>query len=342
MSHDITPSQDLTPRNLGRTGLKVSPLCLGTMMLGKWGNRDEAECVRIIHRALDLGIFFLDTSNNYGEGSSEEIVGKAIKDRREEVVLATKVWAPMAEHANAGGLSRKAIQDQVEHSLRRLGTEVIDLYQIHRPDPTTPWEETLSAMTDLVRQGKVRYIGCSTSHDNGDAQWRKRLDAWEIVETLWISEKGGFERFVCLQPPYSILRRTMENEHFPMTLKHGLGNIVWSPLEGGWLTGKYRQGQANPMDSPRAEKWVGDLEKPVFTRRKEIVEEIAGLVEGKGCSMAQFALAWCLKNPAVTSVILGPRTMQQLEDCAGAVGVEISDEETARIDALVAPGACVL
>ncbi|HEX6863629.1 MAG TPA: aldo/keto reductase, partial [Thermoanaerobaculia bacterium] len=236
-------------RNLGHTGLKVSPLCLGAMMFGKWGNADHDDSIRIIHRALDAGINFVDTANGYSEGESEVIVGKALRDRREGVVLATKVWAPVGESPNQRGLSRKAIQEQVENSLRRLGTDVIDLYQIHRPDPTTPIEETLSTLSDLVRQGKVRYLGLSTTHYAGEALWEKRFAAWEIVETLWISERRGWERFVCLQPPYSILRRVMELEHFPMCQKFGIGNIVWSPLEGGWLSGKYRRDAGNPKDS---------------------------------------------------------------------------------------------
>src|SRR5437762_12627493 len=234
-------------RNLGRSGLKVSPFCLGTMVLGAWGNTDRGECVGVVHRALDAGINFVDTSNNYSAGESEEIVGEALAGRRQAVVLATKVWAPMGPGPNERGLSRKAIFDQVEASLRRLRTDFIDLYQIHRPDRTTPWEETLSALTDLVRQGKVRYIGCSTnSYDDPANPWALELPAWELVETLGISERAGYERWISLQPPYSILRRTMEAEHFPPTLMHGVGNIVWSPLEGGWLAAKYRRGRPAP------------------------------------------------------------------------------------------------
>src|SRR5437763_13950925 len=195
--------------NLGRTGLKVSPLCLGAMMFGGWGNPDHEESIRIIHRAMDAGINFIDTANGYSEGESEIIVGKALKDRREEAVLATKVRAPVGPGPNQRGLSRKAIQEQVENRLRRLGTEVIDLYQIHRPDPTTPIEETLSTLTDLVRQGKVRYLGLSTNHYAGEALWEKRFAAWEIVATLWLTDRRGWERLVPLQPPCSILRRGM-------------------------------------------------------------------------------------------------------------------------------------
>jgi aryl-alcohol dehydrogenase-like predicted oxidoreductase len=329
-------------RNLGHTGLKVSPLCLGAMMFGSWGNPDHEESIRIIHRALDAGVNFVDTANGYSEGESEIIVGKALRDRREQVVLATKVWAPVGPGPNQRGLSRKAILEQVENSLRRLGTDVIDLYQIHRPDPTTPIEETLSALTDLVRQGKVRYIGCSTNHFAGEAMWEKRFSAWEIVETLWVSEQRGFERFISLQPPYSILRRVMELEHFPMCQRFGIGNIVWSPLEGGWLSGKYRRGGDNPMDSQRAQKWIGDIGNPKFQRRLDIVEQLAPLAEAKGVSLARFANAWALRNPAVTSVIIGPRTMEQLEDSLGAVDVTITDEEAAAIDRLVPPGTSAL
>ena len=329
-------------RNLGRSGLKVSPLCLGAMMLGGWGNPDHEDGIRVIHRALDAGINFVDTANGYSEGESEVIVGKALKGKREGTVLATKVWAPVGPGPNQRGLSRKAIQEQVENSLRRLDTDVIDLYQIHRPDPTTPLEETLSTLSDLVRQGKVRYLGLSTNHYEGTALWEKRFAAWEIVETLWLSDKHGWERFVSLQPPYSILRRVMEAEHFPMTLKFGIANIVWSPLEGGWLSGKYRRGAENPKDSQRAEKWIGDIENPKFQRRLDIVEKLLPLAEAKGVPLARFANAWALRHPAVTSVIIGPRTMEQLEDSLKALDVQITDDDARQIDELVAPGTSAL
>jgi aryl-alcohol dehydrogenase-like predicted oxidoreductase len=329
-------------RNLGRSGLKVSPLCLGAMMFGSWGNPDHEDGIRVIHRALDAGINFIDTANGYSEGESEVIVGKALKGKREGTVLATKVWAPVGPGPNQRGLSRKAIQEQVENSLRRLDTDVIDLYQIHRPDPTTPIEETLSTLSDLVRQGKVRYLGLSTNHYAGEALWEKRFAAWEIVETLWLSDKHGWERFVSLQPPYSILRRVMEAEHFPMSLKFGIANIVWSPLEGGWLSGKYRRGAENPKDSQRAEKWIGDIENPKFQRRLDIVEKLLPLAEAKGVPLARFANAWALRHPAVTSVIIGPRTMEQLEDSLQALDVRITDEDARQIDELVAPGTSAL
>jgi aryl-alcohol dehydrogenase-like predicted oxidoreductase len=329
-------------RNLGQSGVKVSPLCLGAMMFGQWGNPDHDDCTRIIHRALDAGVNFVDTSNNYAEGESEVIVGKALRDRRARVVLATKVFAPMGTGPNDRGLSRKSIQEQVEQSLRRLQTEVIDLYQIHRPDPTTPHEETLSALHDLVRQGKVRYLGLSTNHYEGPGPWEKRFSAWEIVESMWISDRRGWERFRSLQPPYSILRRVMELEHFPMSLRFGLANIVWSPLEGGWLTGKYRRGSGNPRDSRRAESWVGDLENPKFARRLDVVEQLVPLAAARGVSLARFANAWVLANPAVTSAIIGPRTIEQLEDSLGAAELSLTADELAQVDRLVPPGTSAL
>ena len=327
---------------LGSSGVKVSRLCLGAMMFGKWGNSDHAECVRLIHRALDAGINFIDTSNNYSEGEAEVIVGKALAGRRDSVVLATKVWAPMGPGPNDRGLSRQAILTQVEASLKRLGTDCIDLYQIHRPDPTTPWEETLGALTDLVRQGKVRYLGCSSNHYQGTGLWDKKLAAWELVETLWISERRGYERFVSFQPPYSILRRVMEAEHFPVTRRFGIANIVWSPLEGGWLAGKYRRGKANPADSPRAKDWVGDLSNPRFERRLEIVEKLVALAASRGHVLAEYATAWVLRNPDVTSAIIGPRTLPQLESALRALEIDITDEDAARIDGWVPPGTSAL
>ncbi len=327
-------------RNLGASGLKVSPLCLGAMMFGEWGNRDHDDCIRIIHRAMDAGINFIDTANIYSAGESEVIVGKAIADRRNDVVLATKVFGKMGDGPHDRGLSRKAIQQQVEASLERLGVDCIDLYQIHRWDPETPWEETLSTLTDLVRQGKVRHLGCSTNHHGSETD--PRLETWRMVETLWISERHGFERLVSLQPPYSILRRAMEAEHFPACERFGIGNIVWSPLEGGWLTGKYRRGGEHPADSPRAERWVGDIGAEKFERRLDVVEELIPMAEARGIPLARFANAWALRHPAVTSAIIGPRTMEQLEDSLTVPEVEISDEEAARIDCLVPPGTSVL
>ncbi|MFN8549263.1 MAG: aldo/keto reductase [Candidatus Eisenbacteria bacterium] len=310
------------------------------MMFGRWGNADRADSIRIIHRALDAGINFIDTANVYSDGESESIVGEAIAGRRQEVVLATKVWGSMGPSPNQRGLSRKSIVEQCEASLSRLKVEAIDLYQIHRPDPTTPWEETLGALTDLVRQGKVRYLGCSSNHY--DTEGQRRLSAWEIVETFWLSERNHFERFACFQPPYSILRRTMEAEIFPMSLKFGLANIVWSPLEGGWLTGKYRRGQVNPLDSPRAVGWVGDISNPRFVRRLEVVEELIKLASSRNVALADLAVAWSLVHPAVTCSIIGPRTMTQLEGNLRALDISLSADDLATIDRLVEPGSSVL
>jgi aryl-alcohol dehydrogenase-like predicted oxidoreductase len=232
---------------LGRSGLKVSRLCLGTMVLGRWGNADVADCVRIVHRALDEGLTFIDTANRYGMGESEEILGRAIEARRAEAVLATKVFMPGPGGVLDRGLSRRHIILQVEESLKRLRTDWIDLYQIHRNDKETPLEETLGALTDLVRQGKVRYLGVSTGTLVESRSMH--FGGWKMVESLWLSDRRGYERFVSTQPPYSMLTREAEREIFPVCLAHGFGAIVWSPLEGGWLGGRYRKNAPVPEDS---------------------------------------------------------------------------------------------
>ena len=327
-------------RKLGTSDLDVSPLCLGTMMFGAWGNTDHDDCIHIIHQAIDAGINFIDTANMYSDGECEAIVGKALADRRDEVVLATKVFFPMGPSPDDRGLSRAAILKQVDASLRRLQTDVIDLYQIHRHDLSVPWEETLSALTDLVEQGKVRHIGCSTNHyDVGD---QPRLPAWKIVETFWISERNGYQRFVSLQPPYSILRRAMEREHFPMSLDHDLGNIIWSPLEGGWLADRYRHGDSPDAPTPRFERWMKTLDDPRFERRSAAVESLANYLETRRTPMVEFALAWTVDNPAVTSAIIGPRTGDQLAGCLRALEVQIDDADRAAVDAIVPPGETVL
>ena len=319
---------------LGSSHLQVSPLCLGTMMFGAWGNTDHGDCIRIIHQAIDSGINFIDTANMYSDGECEEIVGKALVDRRDEVVLATKVFFPMGPEPDDRGLSRNAIFKQVEASLSRLQTDVIDLYQIHRHDLSVPWEETLAALTDLVQQG------CSTNHyDVGD---QPRLPAWKILETFWISEKGGYERFESLQPPYSILRRTMELEHFPMSLEHSLANIVWSPLEGGWLANKYRYRGQLDTRTPRFDRWMKNLDDPKFARRSSAIESLARHLDSRASAMAEFSLAWVLDNPAVTSAIIGPRTADQLTSCLGALEIEITEGDRAAVDRIVSPGETVL
>src|SRR3954463_11785866 len=225
-------------RTLGRTGVKVSPLCLGAMMFGAWGNPDHDVSIRIIHAALDAGINFIDTADVYSRGESEEIVGKALKGRRDNVVLATKVHGPMGEDPNEFGNSRRWIVREVENSLRRLQTDWIDLYQIHRPEEDTDIDETLGALTDLVRAGKVRYIGSSTFPPS------------QIVEAQWAAEKRGRERFVCEQPPYSMLIRAVEADVLPTCRRYGMGVIPWSPLAGGWLSGSYRKGADLPASRP--------------------------------------------------------------------------------------------
>jgi aryl-alcohol dehydrogenase-like predicted oxidoreductase len=315
-------------RTLGRTGVKVSPLCLGTMMFGAWGNTDHEDSVRIIHRALDAGVNFLDTADVYAAGESEEIVGKALQGgRRDDVILATKVHGEMGEDPNQRGNSRRWIVRAVEDSLRRLGTDWIDLYQIHRPEPDTDIDETLGALTDLVRSGKVRYVGSST------------FPAHEIVEAQWTAERRGRERFVTEQPPYSLLVRGIERDVLPVAERYGLGVLPWSPLAGGWLTGRYRIGQAVP-ESSRAARIPRrfDLSLPENQRKLEAADALAQLAEEAGLSLVHLALAFVLRHPAVTSPIIGPRTMEQLESQLGAVDVVLSTDVLDRIDEIVPPG----
>ena len=334
-------------RRLGNTGLKVSPLCVGTMVFGRWGNPSHEDCVRILHRAFDEGINFVDTANRYGFGESEEIVGKALAGRRRDVVLATKFFMPGMAGVLDRGTSRRHVFLAVEESLKRLGTDWIDLYQLHRNDRDTPIEETLGALTDLVRQGKVRYIGVSTGHagDPIDLQWT----GWRMVESLWVSERRNFERFVSTQPPYSILSREVEREIFPVCERFGFGAIVWSPLEGGWLGGRYRRGKEIPKDSRAAnETEFGmfvrdhfDLTSEQGQRRLEIIEELVAMADELGAALADYATAWVLRHPAVTSAIVGPREMRHLDGALAALRVRIPEEQLRRIDALVAPGSRV-
>src|SRR3954471_15722333 len=315
-------------RTLGRTGMQVSPLCLGTMMFGDWGNKEHDDSVRIIHRALDAGINFVDTADVYSRGESEEIVGKALKDRRDGVVLATKVHATMSDDdPNMRGNSRRWITREVENSLRRLGTDHIDLYQIHRPDPDADIDETLGALTDLVRQGKVLYIGCST------------FPAHQIVEAHWTAEKRGRERFVTEQPPYSLLVRAIERDVLPVCLEYRMGVLPWSPLAGGWLSGKWRKGEDTP-ESTRAERIPArfDMSLEVNQRKLEAADALAELAEEAGMTLVEMAIAFVIRPPAVTSAIIGPRTMEQLESQLGAADVELSGDVLDRIDAIVPPG----
>jgi aryl-alcohol dehydrogenase-like predicted oxidoreductase len=315
-------------RTLGRTGVKVSPLCLGAMMFGEWGNPDHDESIRIIHRAMDAGINFIDTADIYSAGESEEIVGKALRGgRREHVVLATKAYAPMGDDPNFTGSSRRWLTMEVENSLRRLGTEWIDLYQVHRPDPTADLDEILGALTDLVRAGKIRYFGHST------------YPAPLIVEAQWVSERRNRERFVCEQPPYSILARAIEAEVLPACEKFGIGVIPWSPLAGGWLTGRYRKGQDRPK-SHRADRVPDrfDLSTPENQLKLDKVEALAQLAEDAGINMIDMALGFVLAHPAVTSPIIGPRTMEQLESQLGAADSKLPGDVLDKIDEIVPPG----
>ena len=314
-------------RTLGRTGVHVSPLCLGAMMFGAWGNPDHGESVRIIERALETGINFIDTADVYSSGESEEIVGKALAGRRDEVVLATKVHGAMGPGPNSRGNSRRWIVSACEASLRRLGTDWIDLYQVHRPDPSCDIEETLGALSDLVHAGKVRYLGSST------------FPASEIVEAQWVAERRGTERFVCEQPPYSLLVRGVEREVLPTCERHGMGVIPWSPLAGGWLTGRVRKGQEIPR-SHRAERVPQryDMSLPGNQRKLDAVEELAQLAERAGVSLVHLSIAFVLRHPAVSAAIIGPRTMEQLESQLGAVDVVLSDEVLDAIDEIVPPG----
>jgi aryl-alcohol dehydrogenase-like predicted oxidoreductase len=313
-------------RQLGATGVSVSPLCLGTMMFGAWGNTDHDESIRIIHRALDEGINFVDTADVYARGESEEIVGKALEGRRDNIVLATKFHGTMGDDPNQFGNSRRWIIQEVENSLRRLKTDWIDLYQVHRPEPGTDIDETLGALTDLVRAGKIRYFGSST------------FPAWQIVEAQWVAERRGRERFVCEQPPYSILVRGIEADVLPVCERYRMGVIPWSPLAGGWLSGRFRKGVE--ATSRRAERIPAryDMSMPENQRKLEIVEELALLAQDAGLTLIELALAFVLRHPAVTAPIIGPRTMEHLESQLGAVSVNLSDELLDRIDELVPPG----
>jgi aryl-alcohol dehydrogenase-like predicted oxidoreductase len=298
------------------------------MMFGAWGNPDHDESVAIIHRALDAGINFIDTADVYARGESEEIVGKALAGgRRDNVFLATKVHGTMGDDPNQFGNSRRWIIAEVENSLRRLGTDWIDLYQIHRPELDTDIDDTLGALTDLVRAGKVRYIGSSTFPPSA------------IVEAEWVAERRGRERFACEQPPYSILVRGVEAEVLPTCRRYGMGVIPWSPLAGGWLTGRYRKGQDLP-ESHRAQRIPQryDMSLPGNQAKLEAADALAQLAEEAGLTLIDMALAFVLEHPAVTAAIIGPRTMEQLESQLGAAAVELSSDILDRIDEIVPPG----
>ncbi|GAA5142425.1 aldo/keto reductase [Nocardioides marinquilinus] len=317
-----------TYRPLGTTGVRVSPLTLGAMMFGAWGNPDHDESIRIIHRALDAGINVIDTADVYARGESEEIVGKALKGRRDDVVLATKFHGAMHDDdPNQGGNSRRWIVREVEASLRRLQTDHIDLYQVHRPRPEIDVDETLGALTDLVRQGKIRYVGTSTFLPS------------QLVEAQWVAERRQRERPVTEQPPYSILAREVERDVLPLAQKHGIGILPWSPLAGGWLSGRYRRGEEAPTSSRmKRQPARHDPSLPENAAKLDAVHRLTDLADQAGLSLIHLALAFVLEHPAVSSAIIGPRTLEQLESQLGVEKVTLSADVLDAIDEIVPPG----
>ncbi len=312
-------------RNLGRAGVKVSVLSLGAMNFGN--PTSEEESIRIIERAIDAGINLIDTANVYPmgpfRGISEEIVGKAVKGKRDQVLIATKVHGRMGPGPNDYGQSRAHIMREVENSLRRLQTDYIDLYQVHAPDPTTPLEETLETLTDLVRQGKVRYIGCSN------------FPAWLLCKSLWISDKRNLAKFVSNQVAYNLLYRKIEEEVVPLCLDQGVGILVYSPLAAGVLTGKYKWGEKFPEGTRLAGVTGDTFGRGYFTEENmRIVEEFCKIAREMGYTPVQLAVAWAMAQPGVSSVILGPKTVEQLEGNLKALEVKLSDEDLKRLNAL--------
>ncbi|MEU3166229.1 aldo/keto reductase [Streptosporangium sp. NPDC006930] len=305
-------------RPLGRTGIKVSPYALGTLMYAtRMGNEPE-ESARIIHKALDAGINFIDTADAYGD--SEEVVGRALKGRRDSVVLATKFGNPMGEDPNHRGTSRRWITTAVENSLRRLRTDYIDVYQIHRLDPTTDVEETLSALTDLIRSGKIRAIGSSTT------------PASDIVEAQWVAERRNLERFRTEQPPYSLLNRGIEREVLPVAQSYGMGVMVWGPLGQGMLTGRVRKNGENDLSRAGFFRHLND------ERRIDVVERLIPVAEEAGMPLTHLAMAFTIAHPGVTSALVGPRTMAHLDDLLAGIDVRLGDDILDRIDEIVPPG----
>ena len=317
-------------RTLGSTGVQVSEYCLGAMMFGQWGNRDHEECIRIAHKGFDAGINFVDTADVYSAGESEEIVGKAIAGRRDDLVVATKAHAPMGRDPNTRGNSRRWIQREVENSLRRLGTDWIDLYQVHRPDEAVDIDDTLGALSDLVHQGKIRYAGSST------------FPAEYIVEAQWVADRRGRERFRCEQPPYSILVREIERSVLPTCQRYGMGVIPWSPLAGGYLTGRYRKGAEIPAGSRLSTRnFEDERERTIHERRIDTVEELLKVAADAGMTVTHLAIAFVLEHPAVSAAIIGPRTMDQLDDLLAGTGVPLDADVLDRIDEIVPPGTSI-
>jgi aryl-alcohol dehydrogenase-like predicted oxidoreductase len=310
-------------RPLGRTGVQVSPICLGTMMFG--GRTDRAESIRMIDYALDQGINFVDTADVYAGNESERIVGDALArdGRRATTVLATKFNFPQGGDVNARGLSRRHLIAACEASLKRLRTDWIDLYQLHRSSADVPVDETLRALDDLIRAGKVRYVGCSM------------FPAWQMVESLWVAKELGLNRFVSEQPAFHMLDRTAEREVIPAARSFGLAVLPWGPLCGGLLTGKYDRDRGT--DDGRWQAGKDNFERRATERAWEVIDLLRELARARGCSVSQLALAWCGAQPGVTAPIIGPRTFEQIEDNLGAVDVALEAGDFERIDALVPP-----
>ena len=315
-------------RPLGRTGVTVSKFCFGAGMFGFFGNDDMASCQRMVDKSIDAGINYFDTSDVYSYGESEEILGKALKGKRDDVILATKFSLPMGDNPNHKGNSRRWIMQEVEASLKRLGTDYIDLYQVHRPDVTTDIDETLGALSDLIRQGKVRMIGSST------------FPAELLVESHWTSEKRGRERFRTEQPPYSIFARKIEGDVLPVCQRYGMGVVVWSPLAQGWLTGKWRRG-ATPNDTNRQnlQPHLFDMERDDNQLKLDKVEALSAVAAEAGMSLMHMAMAFTCAHPAVSSAIIGARTEDQLDGLLDGADITLSDDVLDAIDAICPPGA---
>jgi aryl-alcohol dehydrogenase-like predicted oxidoreductase len=322
-------------RPLGRSGVSVSQMCLGAMMFGAFGNRDHDDAIKIIHKALDAGINFIDTADGYSAGESEEILGQALAGgRRERVVLAVKFGVPFGDQdPNHRGASRRWITEAVEGSLRRLQTDWIDLYQVGVPDPSTDIDETLGALTDLVRAGKIRSFGAS------------KVPASQIVEAQWTAERRGHGRFRTEQPPYSLLTRAIEYDVLPACLRHGMGVMAYSPLAGGWLSGKYRKGRevSGPGSAARVQRFPGqfDATNPANAAKLDAADALGALAAEAGLTLIQMAVAFVTRHPAVTSAIIGPRTMEHLDGYLAADGIELSADVLDRIDQIVPPGATI-
>jgi len=321
-------------RPLGRTGVSVSQMCLGAMMFGAFGNSDHDDAIKIIHRALDAGINFIDTADGYSAGESEVILGQALAGgRRESVVLAVKFGVPFDENPNHRGASRRWITEAVEGSLRRLQTDWIDLYQVGVPDRNTDIDETLSALSDLVRGGKIRSFGAS------------KVPASEIVEAQWTAERRGHERFRTEQPPYSMLTRAIEYDVLPACRRHGMGVMTYSPLAGGWLSGRYRKGQvvSGPGSSARAQRFPGayDSANPANAAKLDAADALGALADEAGITLVQMAVAFATGHPAVTSAIIGPRTMEHLDAYLAADGIDLPGDLLDRIDQIVPPGVTI-